>query len=211
MLDVHAPHERITGVKDFLLHLFTITVGLLIALGLEGCVERAHKHELRQEAERNLRQEIQDNTKQIENSKPDMAAEQKMLIGVLDFLQARKIGKTTDTSQLQLGFSMHPLARASWQTATATGALGLMEYDQVQRYAAAYQIQEAVDRLQQQALEDFLRLQSYAIYGFDPAKVSAADASSAEPDVRHALAHLIAMRDLELGALKGYDKALQGK
>ena len=34
-LDVHAPHEPIHGVKDFLLHLLTITVGLLIAVGLK--------------------------------------------------------------------------------------------------------------------------------------------------------------------------------
>ena len=35
-----APHEKIHGFKDFLVHLFTITIGLLIALGLEGCAER---------------------------------------------------------------------------------------------------------------------------------------------------------------------------
>jgi len=34
MLDVHPPEEKIHGFKDFLLHLFTITVGLLIALAL---------------------------------------------------------------------------------------------------------------------------------------------------------------------------------
>ena len=39
MLDVHPPHEKMHGFKDFLLHLLTITIGLLIALGLEGCVE----------------------------------------------------------------------------------------------------------------------------------------------------------------------------
>ena len=31
MLEVHPPEEKIPGVRDFLLHLFTITVGLLIA------------------------------------------------------------------------------------------------------------------------------------------------------------------------------------
>jgi hypothetical protein len=30
MLDVHPPHEKIHGFKDFLLHLLTITIGLLI-------------------------------------------------------------------------------------------------------------------------------------------------------------------------------------
>ena len=51
MLDVHAPHTRMQGFKDFFLHLFTITIGLLIALSLEGCVERQHHRELVAEAE----------------------------------------------------------------------------------------------------------------------------------------------------------------
>jgi hypothetical protein len=38
MLDVHAPEHRIHGFRDFLVHLLTITVGLLIALSLEASV-----------------------------------------------------------------------------------------------------------------------------------------------------------------------------
>jgi hypothetical protein len=40
MLDVHPPHKSIEGVGEFFLHLFTITVGLLIAVGIEAAVER---------------------------------------------------------------------------------------------------------------------------------------------------------------------------
>lgn len=69
MLDVHAPHEKIHGYKDFFLHLFTITVGLLIALGLEGCVEWGHHRHLRREAEVNLRQEVRDNEKELRSSR----------------------------------------------------------------------------------------------------------------------------------------------
>jgi hypothetical protein len=32
MLDVHLSHKPLHGVWEFLLHLFTITVGLLIAI-----------------------------------------------------------------------------------------------------------------------------------------------------------------------------------
>ena len=46
MIEVHPPDEKIHGVRDFLLHLFTITIGLLIALGLEAGVERLHHHHL---------------------------------------------------------------------------------------------------------------------------------------------------------------------
>ena len=55
MLDVHAPEHRIHGTRDFFLHLFTITIGLLIALGLEASVEALHHRHQRQEAETLIR------------------------------------------------------------------------------------------------------------------------------------------------------------
>jgi hypothetical protein len=36
MLDVHAPHERVHGFRDFLVHLFTITIGLADRAGPGG-------------------------------------------------------------------------------------------------------------------------------------------------------------------------------
>lgn len=42
MLDVHAPHESIHTLKGFVIHIATITIGLLIAIGLEQLVEYFH-------------------------------------------------------------------------------------------------------------------------------------------------------------------------
>lgn len=42
MLDVHAPHESIATWKGFVIHIATITIGLLIAIGLEQLVEYFH-------------------------------------------------------------------------------------------------------------------------------------------------------------------------
>jgi hypothetical protein len=92
MLDVHVPHGKLEGVKDFALHLFTITIGLLIALGLEGCVERYHKAEIRREAEANLRQELLDNQKTMRNWEPMIKDEARNMQMVLDFIEARKAG-----------------------------------------------------------------------------------------------------------------------
>jgi hypothetical protein len=39
MLDVHPPHEPAHSWRDILIHLATITIGLFIALSLEGRVE----------------------------------------------------------------------------------------------------------------------------------------------------------------------------
>ena len=46
MLDVHPPHEAAHSWKDFFIHIATIVIGLLIAIGLEQTVEWVHhRHE----------------------------------------------------------------------------------------------------------------------------------------------------------------------
>jgi hypothetical protein len=44
MIDVHAPHESAHTWTDFFIHIATIVVGLLIAIGLEQTVEMIHRH-----------------------------------------------------------------------------------------------------------------------------------------------------------------------
>jgi hypothetical protein len=61
MLDVHAPHEVVHTWKDFFIHIATIAVGLLIAIGLEQTVEYFHhRHQAREMAEM-LREESNNN------------------------------------------------------------------------------------------------------------------------------------------------------
>src|SRR4029077_19740277 len=86
MLDVHAPHDRMHGFRDFLLHLLTITIGLLIALSLEGCVEWRHHRELVREAEDGLHGEIARNEQAVASLKSQIAEQQKELDADLDVL-----------------------------------------------------------------------------------------------------------------------------
>ena len=61
MLDVHAPHETVHTWRDFFIHIATICIGLLIAIGLEQTVEYFHhQHELAETREA-LRRERQFN------------------------------------------------------------------------------------------------------------------------------------------------------
>jgi hypothetical protein len=47
MLDVHAPHQSVHTWKDFFIHIATIVIGLIIAVGLEQSVEAIHRrHEV---------------------------------------------------------------------------------------------------------------------------------------------------------------------
>ena len=62
MLDVHPPHEAAHTWKDFFIHIATIVVGLLIAVGLEQTVESLHNAHLRNELREQLRRESRDNS-----------------------------------------------------------------------------------------------------------------------------------------------------
>jgi hypothetical protein len=52
MLDIHPAHHAATTWRDFFIHIATIVIGLLIAIGLEQSVEKLHqrhqRHELRE-------------------------------------------------------------------------------------------------------------------------------------------------------------------
>src|ERR1700734_797878 len=122
MLDVHPPHEKMHGFKDFLLHVLTITIGLLIALGLEGCVEHWKQRELKKDDDTKLRQEIRDNAKEITLVHNANATEQANLKSLADFRSARQKNQPYDIHQIRLGFTMGDLKSASWKTAAATGA-----------------------------------------------------------------------------------------
>ena len=93
-MDVHAPHEPIHGVKDFLLHLLTISVGLLIAVGIEGCVELHREHKLVKEARATMREEIESNSKEmteaVENIKKQKAAMQRNTAALTRILESPK-------------------------------------------------------------------------------------------------------------------------
>jgi hypothetical protein len=61
MLDVHAPHEPIHTWKSFVIHIATITIGLLIAVGLEQLVEYFHHRHQAVAIVGKLRAESQEN------------------------------------------------------------------------------------------------------------------------------------------------------
>ncbi len=211
MLDVHVPEGGMHGIKDFLLHIFTITIGLLIALGLEGCVEKIHQHHIRDEADSNIRQEIRHNEDELKTTLDAAVIEQKNLVEVLKFLQAKSESKPYPIDNINLSFTTGNVSDANWRTATATGALGFIEYKHVEQLASAYQVQEIYMRLEQQTLDGFLDLQSYVLFGFDPDKLSPEAAKAATPEVRRTLSHVVALQQVGSGLHHAYEDALAVK
>jgi hypothetical protein len=61
MLDVHPVHHSLTSWREFALHIATITVGLLIAIGLEQSVEKIHQLHQRHQLQEDLLGEVNRN------------------------------------------------------------------------------------------------------------------------------------------------------
>ncbi len=60
-MEVHPPHHPLHSWKDFFIHIATITVGLLIAIGLEQCVEEMHHRHQRRQLQEDLHDEAVQN------------------------------------------------------------------------------------------------------------------------------------------------------
>jgi hypothetical protein len=67
MLDVHPPHAPAHTWRDFLLHIATICVGLLIAIGLEQSVEYLHHRHQRHQLDEDLLTEARSNEQLIDH------------------------------------------------------------------------------------------------------------------------------------------------
>jgi hypothetical protein len=209
MLDVHAPEHGIHNVRAFFLHLFTITCGLLIALGLEASVEAMHHRHQREEAEATIRKEMMENRDTLAKVQQNTLKEIEQLNQALAFLEDLREGKKDDPSAIKLGFNSEPLQDAGWRTASVTGVLSYMRYEDVRRYATAYSGQENYAAVVASALTHYEVLETYIVKGQDPREMKPQDVETALGDVRRAQADLGSMYDWGRGTLKTYDEALK--
>ena len=209
MLDVHPPHHGISGVRDFFIHLLTITAGLLIALGLEAGVEAMHHRSERKEAEATLREELTQNRVTLVKNQKNSAREREDLAKVLGFLEDLREGRKDDPSVWDWDFNVDPMQSAGWHTASATGALSYMHHEEVQRFSAAYQEQQLFEEAVERAIGHFGLLATYGGNGHDPRAMKPQDVESAIRDVRQVMADVQAMSDLTRATLMMYDDALK--
>jgi hypothetical protein len=151
-VDIHPPHA-IGSWKDFGLQLITITAGILIALSLEGVRESFHNASLVREARANIRREIADNRREVDNEIAGMAARGTQLDTALRFANQLLTTRRTEVHLLELSLTFPTLSAASWQTAEHTGALAHMDYSEVQHYAAVYLTQDFLVQQHRKALD----------------------------------------------------------
>jgi hypothetical protein len=141
MLDVHAPHETAHTWRDFFIHIATICVGLLIAVGLEQTVEAMHHGHERHALEAQLRDEAQRN---FDLSQGNLAR----LKVQLDWINASIVAlNTAPVTNGLIHRSVIPSpghifdvglfdpSQTVWAVAKASGTVGLLPEDVAQVYA----------------------------------------------------------------------------
>ena len=161
MLDVHPPHKAIEGVGEFFLHLFTITVGLLIAVGIEAAVERHQHRELAAEARDTMTAEIRKNSTNVADALKEIDQEQQKLKDNLDSVRKVQLNPSDPASRnlyLDISFNTTGLEDTGWRTAQVTGALAFMPYGESERYTSIYRVGEEFLKNQDQLSEDESRI-----------------------------------------------------
>jgi len=150
MLDVHPPHQPVHGLRDFLVHLSTITVGLLIALGLEACVEwMHHRHQVEDVRVALLRERSENQKRFVENTaftRQDAALLQNDLL-VLRFCQTHPgTSEGSLPGVFVLTNSYQRSVDSAWTMAQATSVTALMPQEEVQGTAELYSFFDRIDR-----------------------------------------------------------------
>jgi hypothetical protein len=140
MLDVHPAHHAATTWRDFFIHIATICIGLLIAIGLEQTVEAIHHHHQRKQLQENLRNELEANLQKDAADFQKFAEIRAYIVQLESAVSARLTGKplpapappsASDTRRQQLPFAP---SIAIWDAAKLDATVTLLSSNQIRLY-----------------------------------------------------------------------------
>lgn len=210
-MEIHAPEEPIFTWKQFLIHIGTVTLGILIALSLEGLLERSHHQHMIREARENIRSEIEDNLKEMKAHLVGAELNRKEAERVLQWLQEMQTKHKSSVNEFHLGFNRADLTNTSWTTAQAVGALSLMDYGEVKRAAAVYELQEEYQTLQRRMEDSAIAALTIFYANVDPRTMPAADLEEEKRRVENTLATWKVQADIGVELQKRYRTWLERK
>lgn len=152
MIEVHEPHESIHSFKDALIHIAIITVGLLIAIGLEQTVEWVHHLDQRHQLEADLNAEAVKNLAIMDADYRDVDLEMANLAANRDRVDTMlasggKIKLAYIPLVTEDWFAGHPGAiprhpsiplASAWMTAKESAQVALLPRDEAKFYNRVY-------------------------------------------------------------------------
>ena len=130
-MEIHTPERPPLSMKEFGIQLATITIGILIALSLEGVTQWFHHRSLVREARANLASELRDNKAELDRVLHAAPASEKDLRTALQLIDDILAHRKSDIHTLSLSYNLalfNTASRstaASWAKAELTSAASL--------------------------------------------------------------------------------------
>lgn len=211
--DIHPPHQAAHSWRDIFIHLATITVGLFIALSLEGCVEWQHHRHLVHEARANIRTEMQDNLKDLHDALAQIHKEQTQVKADIEALKTLRRDINAHGLTVTLTFDNSALQDASWNTARETGALSYMGYPEVKKYAEVYRLQglfsDQTNRVTSAYTNSFSVLYIFDVDAKETPEVKRSDIATGLQKVLAVQSELMLYNSIATGLEKEYSDTLR--
>jgi hypothetical protein len=164
MLDVHGPHSSTHTWKDFFIHLATIVVGLLIAVGLEQTVEFVHHRHQLAETREALRVERDQNRKSFADDVGESRRQSAAMINnliVLRYLQQHPGTSQDKLPGILVWHAYRPTySDSAWKTAQQSGVTALMPQAEVRANDVLYELLEKLDSRYETVFPEIVRITS---------------------------------------------------
>jgi hypothetical protein len=159
MFDVHAPHQSVHTWRDFFIHIATISVGLLIAIGLEQTVEAIHHHGERRALIANMRGEARQNLDSAQRALDSYSARATWFRQSID--AARRVTSSNGVFDVTLPAAALSVAAApllpGWSVAKINGKAALLSEERGEVYERlsheADELEKAKDRYRKAFLD----------------------------------------------------------
>jgi hypothetical protein len=168
MLDVHPAHHAASTWRDFLIHIATIVLGLLIAIGLEQSVEAIHRDHQVREARAMLREELDRNRNHADENGTNLDAHLAQLCEGLAVIARVRVHESVPGEQILFIRPSEPLQSAAWQTVHASNVSEHMDPREVAAYGSLYQTQQTINTMSDAASEQLQSSLSFLVATEDP-------------------------------------------
>jgi hypothetical protein len=203
-VDVHPPEHPIRSVKDFLIQIVTVTIGILIALSLEGLIEHRRDAELVAHARAQFRAELQTNLDHIRKALETEKSAATWMDNTIAYLKARQNKQAAKDAGDFPALSFNYTRGAAWDSALAVGAIRLLTPRETQTLSRIYNAQTVHTTITTEMRERLMGLNAFA----DTQEVTPEEAPPLLQNVRILKAYAATMIGLEDQMVAQYQEAL---
>lgn len=194
---------------DYLFQLITVTAGVLIALLIDGLMDWNNNRLLVAEARATIQREIADNKKDLDSTLSGFPRDRAAIDNAIKFATDMLTLKQTSIRSLQLHYNMADLSATGWRTAERTGALGHMDYGEVQLLSKLYDFQDLFVEQQRLIVSQVAGATAFLQGDFNPDKPNLKDLEMFRERVMQLAGSLQIQEDFAKRLAQNYDEALK--